>query len=133
MFYRPGFWSSLIGSAVVSLVGLVLALVLGPSLQLVLGDGAAAVLVAILVLGGRMLCGFLVARPMWEKQAPMRRIAVNIVPGALIGHLGVFLPLATFSAAPGNAVLQTAGDCLIGVIALLGGALIARTSSRIPA
>ena len=94
MFYAKGFYASLFMNAAVSIIGFVVAVILGPMFALNLGTGFTRLLLVVLVLLWRFGLTKMTAERMWELDAPLRRILINLVPA---GMLGAVLPIIPFA------------------------------------
>ncbi|MGW9825494.1 hypothetical protein ACUXNS_000478 [Brevibacterium pityocampae] len=132
MFYWQGFVTSFVIHVVIGLVGLAVGIVVGPVMQQVLGGTGAAVVIVLLVMSARFAGGLVSARPMWEKQAPVRRVVVNLVPSAVLGFLVVFGALTAVAggSVDGFALVGFVVDLVLCAFAVLGGALAARGRLR---
>lgn len=97
MFYRPGFLSSFFMNAAVSIIAFVGAVILGPMFSLNLGTGFTRLAFVALVLYWRFSLVRPTAQRMWELDAPLRRIVINLVPAAMLGAIIPVFPFALVS------------------------------------
>lgn len=94
MFYAKGFYASLLMNAAVSLIAFVTAVILGPMFALNLGTGFTRILFVALVLLWRFGLTKMTAERMWELDAPLRRILINLVPAGMLGAVVPLIPFA---------------------------------------
>ena len=132
MFYQRGFFGVLIYNACLSIVFFALGLVLGPPLSQTLGATVSSILLAVLTLLVRSRIAAYYAGEMWERSAPARRIAFNVLIPAFVGHFVIYLPLVAVGALSTSpaALLGLLADSLLVVLASWAGMLMGRRPEK---
>lgn len=132
MFYPKGFLETFATNVCISVVMFVTAVVIAPTLSLTVGGGVTRLILACAALYWRFAMARIGARHMWERNAPLSRIAINLVPAAALGAAFPFVVFAAIDTLSGQslALANLSIDALF--VALIVTAAIVVEKPRLP-